>query len=82
MTFDVTDLTDTSPNAAERDLLRRVHDVVFSKGVVTPCGLGYYPAKNGGGYATEPTMVGVPVVRVEKGAPGYHAWVAYVPVKG
>ena len=81
MTFDVTKITDMSPTVAERDHLRHVHGVVFVKGIVTPCGLGYYPAKDGG-YAAEPTMVGTPVVRVEKSVPGYHAWLAYVPVKG
>ena len=77
--MDIERLRKFNPTVAERRHLRQQHGVQFAEGVPTPCGMGYYPAKETGGYKDTPVKTGVKVVCVSNGKPGYHAEVAWIP---
>jgi hypothetical protein len=52
---------------------------VFADGTPTADGIGYFPAKAGGGYDSTPVHVGVEVKLVEAGTPASHATVMWRP---
>ena len=72
-------LKNFNPTVSERNHLRQQHGVKFADGVPTPCGKGYYPARQTGGYSNIPVLLGTTVVLTTEGRPGYHAEVAWIP---
>jgi hypothetical protein len=63
-------------NMLEKKALR-MQGFKFADGKPTADGLGYFPAREGGGYLDTPICIGVVVKLVEAGTPASHATVMW-----